>query len=125
MKVQKRLIVAACGLGVAASLIGVSVASADPNPLPGNTRPLQGQGSDTTEEVMNGMSEVIVDGSSNKMISSWNAKGSAGFSTRASGCSYLGNSGESTYTLGTRANGSGNGQKALRDAFTATTYQGC
>jgi ABC-type phosphate transport system substrate-binding protein len=126
MKVSKRLIAAACGLGVAASLIGVSVASADPNPLPGNTRPLQGEGSDTTEEVMNGMSDVIVDGSNNKLISSWNAKGSTAFQTRASGCNYLGNNGESTYTEGVRANGSGNGQKALRDAFTTgTATNGC
>lgn len=126
MKVSKRLIVAACGLGVAASLIGVSVANADPNPLPGNARPLQGVGSDTTEELMNGMSEVIVDGSSNKLISSWNAKGSAGFQTRTSGCNYTGNAGESSYLQGRRANGSGQGQQALRDAFTTgTTTFGC
>lgn len=121
MKVSKRLIVAACGLGVAASLIGVSVANADPSPLPGNTRPLQGVGSDTTEEVMNGMSDVIVDGSNNKLISSWNAKGSTGFQTRASGCNYTGNNGESTYLEGRRPNGSGQGQNALRDAFTSGT----
>jgi hypothetical protein len=121
MKVSKRLIAAACGLGVAASLIGVSVATADPNPLPGNTRPLQGVGSDTTEELMNGMSEVIVDGSNNKLISSWNAKGSTGFQTRASGCNYTGNSGEGTYLEGRRPNGSGAGQNALRDAFTTGT----
>jgi len=118
MKVSKRLVAAACGLGVAASLIGVSVANADPNPLAGsNLRPLQGVGSDTTEEVMNGMSEVIVDGSSNKLIASWNAKGSTGFQTRASGCNFTGNAGEGTYLEGRRPNGSGSGQQALRDSF--------
>jgi hypothetical protein len=122
MKVPQRLIVAACGFGVAISLIGFGAANADPTGSPaGNLRPLQGEGSDTTEEVMNGMSEVIVDGSNNKMISSYNAKGSTAFQTRASGCNYLGNNGESTYTEGVRANGSGNGQKALRDAFTSGT----
>ncbi len=127
MKVSKRLIAAACGLGVAASLIGVSVANADPNPLAGsNLRPLQGEGSDTTEEVMNGLAEVVVDGSNNKLIASWNAKGSTGFQTRASGCNYIGNNGESSYVEGRRANGSGSGQQALRDAFTSgkTTF-GC
>ncbi|RNL63270.1 hypothetical protein EFK50_16405 [Nocardioides marmoriginsengisoli] len=75
---------------------------------------------------MNGMSEVIVDGSNNKLISSWNAKGSAGFQTRPSGCNYIGNNGESAYVEGRRANGSGAGQQALRDAFTTgkTTF-GC
>jgi ABC-type phosphate transport system substrate-binding protein len=125
MKVSKRLVAAACGLGVATSLIGVSVANADPTPLPGNARPLQGVGSDTTEEVMNGMADVIVDGSSNKLISSWNAKGSAGFSTRVSNpigsdCSFSGNAGEGTYLEGRRPNGSGQGQNALRDAFIAS-----
>lgn len=126
MKVNYRVIAAACGLGVAISLVGVSVANADPNPLPGNERPLQGVGSDTTEEIMNGMSEVIVDANNNKLISSWNAKGSAGFQTRATGCNYIGNNGESAYVEGRRANGSGSGQQALRDAFTTgkTTF-GC
>jgi len=127
MKVPQRLIVAACGIGVAISLIGFGSANADPTGSPaGNLRPLQGEGSDTTEEVMNGMSDVVLDGSGNKMISSYNAKGSTAFQTRASGCNYLGNNGESTYTEGTRANGSGNGQKALRDAFTVgTATNGC
>jgi len=128
MKVSKRLVAAACGLGVATSLIGVSVASADPTPLPGNARPLQGVGSDTTEEVMNGLAEVVVDGSSNKLISSWNAKGSAAFSTRASSatevagadCAFTGNNGESAYLEGRRPNGSGSGQQALRDSFIAS-----
>lgn len=125
MKVSKRLVAAACGLGVATSLIGVSVANADPTPLPGNDRPLQGAGSDTTEELMNGMAEVVVDGSGNKLIASWNAKNTAAFSTRASSasevagadCAFTGNNGEDSYIEGRRPNGSGNGQRALRDSF--------
>jgi len=124
MKVSKRLVVAACGLGVATSLIGVGVANADPTPLPGNDRPLQGAGSDTTEEVMNGMADAITV-SGNKVISSWNAKGTSAFSTRASSstevagadCAFTGNSGESAYLEGRRPNGSGSGQNALRDSF--------
>lgn len=125
MKGSIRFAGAAVGLGIATSFIGMSIAQADPTPLPGNDRPLQGVGSDTTEEVMNGMAEVITDGSGNKLISSWNAKGTSAFSTRSGSatevaggdCAFTGNNGGSTYTEGVRPNGSGNGQKALRDSF--------
>lgn len=127
MKKTNRLVLAACGLGMAASLIGVGVANADPTSPPANAfdRPLQGEGSDTTEEVMNGLAEVVVDGSNNKLIASWNAKSSSGFTTRSgantpggSNCTYTGNpTPSSSYVEGARADGSGNGQKALRDAF--------
>ena len=129
MKVTKRLAAAACGIGVATALIGGSVAHADPTAPPANAfdRPLHGEGSDTTEEVMNGLSEVVVDGSGNKLIASWNAKGTSGFTTRSaantpagSNCTYTGNpTPDSSYVEGARANGSGIGQRALRDAFTA------
>ena len=127
MKKPNRLVLAACGLGIAASLIGVGTANADPTAPPANAfdRPLQGEGSDTTEEVMNGLSEVVVDGSGNKLFASWNAKSSSGFTTRSaantpagSNCVYSGNpTPNSAYLEGARANGSTNGQKALRDAF--------
>lgn len=127
MKKTNRLVLAALGLGMAASVIGVGVANADPTapPADGFDRPLQGVGSDTTEEVMNGLSEVVVDGAGNKLFASWNAKSSSGFTTRSaantpagSNCAYTGNpTPNSAYVEGARANGSGNGQKALRDAF--------
>lgn len=138
MKVPKRRLLAILGVGVAAALIGTGVASADPVvPGGGNAydRPLQGEGSDTIEGVMNALSEVVVDGSSNKLIASWDAKSTTGFTSRSaantpagSTCTYTGNPtpDNSVYGHGARANGSGNGQKALRDAFTSgdTTF-GC
>lgn len=128
MNVTKRLALAGLGLSVAGTLIGASVANADPIAPPANAydRPLHGEGSDTTEEVMNAMAEAIIgDHDSNpgtpdqKLIASWNAKGSTGFQTRSSGCVFTGNPDPSSaYVEGARANGSGNGQRALRDAAT-------
>lgn len=131
MKVPKRRLVAACGFGMAAALIGAGVANADPVvPVGGNAydRPLHGEGSDTTDPVMNGMAEVVVDGSSNKLLASWDAKSADGFTTRSpantpagSNCTYTGNPtpDNAVYVEGKRANGSSNGQRALRDAFNA------
>lgn len=129
MKGIKRRAIAVLGIGVATALIGVGVANADPNiPVGGHTydRALQGEGSDTTEGVMNGLSEVITNGG-NKVIASYNALGSAGFQTRnTAGCLYKGNpkpgdpnagSSASDYVEGYRANGSGNGVSALNDSW--------
>lgn len=137
MKVPKRRLAAAFGIGLAAALIGAGVANADPVvPGGGNAydRPLQAEGSDTTEAVMNSLSEVVTSGG-NPIIASWDAKGTTGFTTRSPGntpagsnCTYQGNPtpDAAAYAEGFRANGSGNGQKALKDAFTAgkTTF-GC
>lgn len=138
MKVPKRRLAAALGTGLAAALIGVGVAHADPNvPAGGNAydRPLHGQGSDTTDLVMNGLAEVVVDGGGNKLIASWDAKSSNGFTTRSPGntpagsnCTYGGNPtpNNAAYQIGMRANGSSNGQRAIRDAFTSgTSVFGC
>lgn len=131
MKVPKRRLVAAFGIGLAAALIGSGVANADPVvPVGGNAydRPLHGEGSDTTDPVMNGLAEVLVDGGGNKLIASWDAKSADGFTTRSpantpagSNCTYGGNPtpDNAVYVEGRRANGSSNGQKALRDAFNA------
>jgi ABC-type phosphate transport system substrate-binding protein len=136
MKVTKRMTLAACGASLASALIGITAAHADPVvPAGGNTydRPLQGMGSDTTEEVLNALSEAItVNG--NPVIASYNAKGTTGFTTRSaantpagSNCTYTGNpTPSSTYVEGTRADGSGNGRKALADAYTSgKTTKGC
>lgn len=135
MKVPKRRLAAFLGFGVAAALIGAGVANADPVvPAGGNAydRPLQGEGSDTIEGVMNALSEVVVDGSNNKIIASWDAKSANGFVSRNPAtnpnCTFQGNPtpDNSVYAEGFRANGSGNGQKALRDAFTSgKTTNGC
>lgn len=130
MKVPKRRLAAACGVGLAVAMIGMGVANADPSvPVGGNAydRPLQGEGSDTTDYVMNGMAEVIESGGQ-KLIASWDAKSTEGFTTRSpantpvgSNCTYSGNPtpDNSVYVEGKRANGSSNGQRALRDAFNA------
>ena len=136
MKVTKRFALAVVGLGTAGALLGASVASADPSSPPANPydRPLHGVGSDTTDLLMNGLSEVIVGDHDNnpatpdqKLFASWDAKSAAGFQTRSTGCAYTGNpTPDSAYVVGTRPNGSGNGQRALRDAFTpATAVEGC
>lgn len=85
---------------------------------------------------MNALSEVVKDGGGNKLIASYNALSSSGFQTRASSnCIYKGNptagdptptSKSSDYVEGYRANGSGNGRKALADAVNnAKTTFGC
>lgn len=129
MKVPKRRLVAACGIGLAAALIGSGVANADPVvPVGGNAydRPLHGGGSDTTDPLMNAMAEVIEDGGQ-KLLASWDAKSTSGYTTRSaantpagSNCTFSGNPtpDNAVYAEGFRPNGSSNGQKALRDAFT-------
>jgi len=134
MKRIHRLALAACGLGVASALIGSGVATADPSGTPpanGYDRVLQGGGSDTTEEVMNGLADVITSpggtglpAAGDKMIASWNATGGA-IQTRATGCNYSA-AVAGSYVEGRRPNGSGQGVNALKDAFTAgKPTQGC
>lgn len=127
MKRTNRLVMAACGLGLASALIGTGVASADPTGTPpanGYDRVLQGGGSDTTEEVMNSLAEVITSPggaglppAGDKMIASWNATGGA-MKSRATGCEYTA-AVSGTYVEGRRPNGSGQGISALKDAFTS------
>ena len=88
-------------LGVVAALAVVGVAfgvaapaSADPTPS-GTIKPLVGVGSDTTENLVNGLATVVT------TLGSYDATGSATIQTRTGGPSF------------NRPNGSGNGQKAL------------
>ncbi len=128
MKKTTNLTAVVIGLGLVSTLVGVGTAQADPATPQPPYRALQGEGSDTTEAVLNALSETVKDGSNNALIASYNALGSSGFQTRAaSNCVYTGNpTPNSAYVEGARANGSGNGRKALTDAFTAgkTTF-GC
>ena len=136
MKVTKRFALAAVGLSVAGALVGASVANAEPvipSPFVSTDIPLHAVGSDTTDDVMNALSAAITfDHDSNAAtpniprFASWNAKSTAGFDTRSaantpagSNCHYFGNP-SGSYLEGHRPNGSGAGQKALRDAFIAT-----
>ncbi|MFE2039868.1 hypothetical protein ACFXAZ_02885 [Streptomyces sp. NPDC059477] len=77
MNVKSRAKVGAAVLGAAAIGVGVlsTPASADyPTPP---FRPLAGVGSDTTQYALNGLGDVVLDTSGNKLIGSWNATGSA------------------------------------------------
>ena len=49
-------------------------AAADPVPAGTEFRPIVGVGSDTTQDVMNGLAKVITDGSGNPLVSSWDAR---------------------------------------------------
>ena len=126
MKDFKRLSVAVVGFGLATAVFGAGIAQADPTDQP-PYRALQGSGSDTTENVMNALSDVVKDANGHKTIASYDSLSTSGFKTRTDGCSYTGNpTPASAYLEGARANGSGNGRKALADAVNpAKTTFGC
>jgi hypothetical protein len=107
VKFQKSWAVAA-GVGLVAMAAFTSApAQADPVGTP-TFRALAGVGSDTTQAVMNAMSEVILDGSSQKVIASYDAIGSATIQTQsAAACSIA------------RPNGSGAGRAALLTSLVA------
>jgi hypothetical protein len=73
-------------------------AVADP-PSPTDYRLLTGAGSDTTQDVLNGLGAAIEGGS---VIASWDARGTSPIKTKATDCTF------------TRPNGSGAGRQALR-----------
>lgn len=80
---QNNRFLAVVGIGVVAVLAcTASPALADPTGTP-TYRTLAGVGSDTTEGVLNGLSEVVVDGSGVKQIASYDAFGSATIQTKA------------------------------------------
>ncbi|MEU5721304.1 hypothetical protein ABZ783_05710 [Micromonospora sp. NPDC047738] len=101
MKVRSISKVAAVGFAavVAAGLVAAP-AAADPSPVT-EYRTLAGVGSDTTQDVMNGLGNVITSGG-NKVIASWDARGTANVRTKAANCDFP------------RPNGSSNGRRALR-----------
>ncbi|MEU9858844.1 substrate-binding domain-containing protein [Streptomyces sp. NPDC047974] len=100
-------------LGVAALGLGAAfapAAQADPTPVT-QYRTLAGVGSDTTQDVMNGLGDVVVNAFGQKIIASWNATGTATIKTKATGC------------VINRPNGSSAGIDALRNAV--DTNSGC
>jgi len=108
---------AAAGVGlVAAGLLTASPASADPSGADVfQTRPLQGVGSDTTQNVMSDLANVVTIGGA-KQIASWDAIGTGSFTTRTTGCSYT----------RTEANGSGAGRSRLLESLTTgNARSGC
>jgi hypothetical protein len=102
----------AAGVGLVAMAMFTSApAQADPVGTP-TFRALAGVGSDTTERVMNALSDVIVDGSGTKIIASYDATGSATIQTQSPvACSIA------------RPNGSGAGRTALLASLNAA--DGC
>jgi hypothetical protein len=118
VKISKTL-AAVAGVGlVAAGLLSATPASADPSGTPApNTRPLQGVGSDTTQNVMSDLGDVITIGGV-KVISSWDATGVGNFNTRSTNSAC-------TYTRA-EANGSGNGRSRLLESLTSgNARSGC
>ncbi|MGI5524993.1 hypothetical protein ACQEUX_29220 [Micromonospora sp. CA-259024] len=101
MKVKSISKVVAVGFAavVAVGLVAAP-AAADPSPVT-EYRTLAGVGSDTTQDVMNGLGNVVTSGG-NKVIASWDARGTGNVKTRAANCDFA------------RPNGSSNGRRALR-----------
>ncbi|MFE3072223.1 hypothetical protein [Streptomyces sp. NPDC059247] len=111
MNVKSRARVVAA-LGTAALGLGflAAPAQADPNPVT-QYRTLAGVGSDTTQDVVNGLGNVITNAIGQKTVASWDATGSASIKTKATGCDLA------------RPNGSSAGIDALRNAV--DTNSGC
>lgn len=100
-----KAMVATIGAVVAVAAMATP-AFADPSSTT-DYRTLAGVGSDTTQDVINGLAESIADADGAKVIASWDARGSATITTKAAGCEFA------------RPNGSGAGRTALKNAKTA------
>lgn len=100
-KSKLRLGVVAAFAVVAVTLGVAAPVSADPTP-PGTFKPLVGVGSDTTENLVNGLATVVTN------IGSYDATGSSTIQVRSGGPTF------------NRPNGSGNGQKALTASINPT-----
>jgi ABC-type phosphate transport system substrate-binding protein len=91
------------GIALSAALIGS--ANAEPNGAP-TYRALSGVGSDTTQDVVNGLSDAVVGSDGTKLIGSYNATGGGNVQTKADAkCSFA------------RPNGSGAGRTALLNSL--------
>ncbi|MEU8259064.1 hypothetical protein AB0C02_00345 [Micromonospora sp. NPDC048999] len=114
MKLTQITRAAATTLG--ALMVAVAVggpAYADPAPAT-DYRVLAGVGSDTTQDVMNGLGEAITGAGGAKIVASWDARGSAQIKTKAANCQFP------------RPDGSGAGRTALRasEGESGGIYQG-
>ena len=110
MKTKKALISAVAGAGALALAAAVSLPIAQADPPVGEYRALAGGGSDTTQDVMEALSdEIVLDGQ--KVVANYLAIGSATISTKAKAeCQNL-----------TRPNGSSAGRDALQTALQANS----
>jgi ABC-type phosphate transport system substrate-binding protein len=86
--------------GLVLSVAATGIAVADPNGAP-TFRQLAGVGSDTTDFVLQGLSDVVVSSTGEKLIGSYNAQGTPTIKTKATGCEFA------------RPNGSSAGRAAL------------
>lgn len=111
VKSWKRALAAAACLALVGGVAAAGPAQADPSGPP-TFRQLAGVGSDTTQGVMNGLSNVITDSTGTKLIGSYDATGSATIQTQSS----------TTCTIN-RPNGSGAGRTALLTSLQAN--DGC
>lgn len=118
MKLHKGLGITAVGIAVAL-IASATPAQADPVGDPVNTfRPLAGMGSDTTFEVLNGLSEVVVVGGG-KALASYDPTPAGGLvSTKAE--ALLPNCNTTNGGGVARANGSSAGRDLLTKAMTTT-----
>ncbi|WP_405793691.1 hypothetical protein [Streptomyces sp. NBC_01506] len=107
MSVKSRARIGAL-VGAAALALGALAVPASADPAPGSYRVLAGVGSDTTQDVFNGLGNAIDSGS---LIASYNATGTTTIKTRATNC------------VIPRPNGSSAGINALRNAVDNNT--GC
>ncbi|MFF2525077.1 hypothetical protein [Streptomyces liangshanensis] len=96
------------GAVVGAAALGLGLLTTPASADPPSVRVLAGTGSDTTQDVLNGLGNTVDSGAT---IASYNATGSATIQTRASGCVIA------------RPNGSSAGIDALRTAV--DTASGC
>lgn len=112
MHITKRLglgaTAAAVGLGLV--LTGAGAASADPIGTPAD-RALRGVGSDTTQYLYNGLSQVLLTGAGQKFISSYDAVPQPS--------TIVTHTGGATFH---RPDGSGDGMNALRASIAGTAY---
>ena len=104
MKLKTLALAGVAGLALSAAAIGT--ASAEPNGAP-QFRALSGVGSDTTQEVVNGLSDVIKDSNNAKILGSYFATGGGTVQTKAG-----------TNCVIPRPNGSGSGRAALVKSLT-------
>ncbi|WP_300592668.1 hypothetical protein [Microbacterium sp.] len=111
-KWRRGVIAAAAAVAVAGTSFGLAApAMADPIGSP-VYRDLAGGGSDTIQDVMNGLGAVVTDGSGTLLIGSYDATGSATIKTKSTGATF------------TRPDGSGDGFTAFKAAKTSTAYKG-
>ena len=114
VKISKSWVAAAVGVGLLGAGLAGSPASAEPNGTP-TYRALAGVGSDTTENVMNGLSDVVLI-NGEKVIGSYNANGGGTITTKDPAvnpnCTF------------TRPNGSTAGRNALLASLQANTGAG-